>query len=200
MTCQISQITKLSDLRITNQELELNKQLKDSEMNQDEEPLLSDFLEELKTYKEGAFLDKTISIFYNDWSLNPDYEDDYSERVDILTIKLKDIEPKEYKVYTVMWWDQSIYVSNFVEICVKKKNRDIPKINEIYRHFKGNCYKIIAVGHHSETKEKMVIYYDLSCKNSSVKDPCIRPLDMFMSEVDHEKYPDVKQKYRFERV
>lgn len=166
----------------------------------EENPLLSDFLEELKTYKEGAFLDKTISIFYNDWSLNPDYEDDYSERVDILTIKLKDIKPEEFKAYTVMWWDQSRYVSDFVEICVKKKNRDIPKINEIYRHFKGNCYKIIAVGHHSETKEKMVIYYDLSCKNSSVKDPCIRPLDMFMSEVDHEKYPDVKQKYRFERL
>ena len=166
----------------------------------EEEPLLSDFLEELKTYKEGAFLDKTISIFYNDWSLNPYYEDDYSERVDIITIRLKDIEPKEYKAYTVAWWDQSLLVSNFVDICVKKKNRDIPKRNEIYRHFKGNCYKIIAVGHHSETKEKMVIYYDLSCKNSSVKDPCIRPLDMFMSEVDHEKYPDVKQKYRFERV
>ena len=169
-------------------------------MNEDENPLLSDFLEELKTYKEGAFLDKTISIFYNDWSLNPYYEDDYSERVDIITIKLKDIEPKEFKAYTVMWWDQSLLVPNFVDICVKKKNRDIPKRNEIYRHFKGNCYKIIAVGHHSETKEKMVIYYDLSCKNSSVKDPCIRPLDMFMSEVDHEKYPDVKQKYRFERV
>lgn len=86
----------------------------------EEEPLLSDFLEELKAYKEGAFLDKTISIFYNDWSLNPYYEDDYSERVDILTLKLKDIEHKEYKAYTVMWWDQSIYVSNYVEICVRK--------------------------------------------------------------------------------
>ena len=32
-----------------------------------EKPLLSDFLEELKVYKEGAFLDKVISIFYNDW-------------------------------------------------------------------------------------------------------------------------------------
>ena len=89
-----------------------------------EKPLLSDFLEELKVYKEGAFLDKTISIFYNDWSLNPDFEDDYSERVDILTIKLKDIKPKEYKAYTVMWWDQSIYVSNFVEVCVKKINNE----------------------------------------------------------------------------
>lgn len=166
----------------------------------EEEPLLSDFLEELKTYKEGAFLDKTISIFYNDWSLNPDYEDDYSERVDILTLKLKDIEPKEFKAYTVMWWDQSIYVSNFVEICVKKKNRDTPKINEIYRHFKGGYYKIIAVGHHSETKEKMAIYYDTSGKNSTIDNPCIRPLDMFMSEVDHNKYPDVTQKYRFEKV
>ena len=37
-------------------------------------------------------------------------------------------------------------------------NRDIPKPNEVFRHFKGNCYKIIAVGHHSETKEKMVLY------------------------------------------
>lgn len=99
-----------------------------------------------------------------------------------------------------MWWDQSIYVSNFVEICVKKKNRDIPKINEIYRHFKGNCYRVIAVGHHSETKERMVVYYDISGKNSTFFDPCIRPLDMFMSEVDHNKYPDVTQKYRFEKV
>lgn len=78
-------------------------------------------------------------------------------------------------------------------------DRDIPKQFEIYRHFKGNYYKIIAVGHHSETKERMVVYYDISGQNSSIDDPCIRPLDMFMSEVDHEKYPDVKQKYRFEK-
>ena len=78
-------------------------------------------------------------------------------------------------------------------------DRDIPKPNEVYKHFKGNYYKIIVVGHHSETKEKLVIYYDLSGKNSTINDPCIRPLDMFLSEVDHEKYPDVKQKYRFEK-
>ena len=79
-------------------------------------------------------------------------------------------------------------------------DRDIPKPLEIYKHFKGNYYKIIAVGHHSETGEKMVIYRDIADENSSFDDPCIRPLDMFMSEVDHEKYPNVTQKYRFEKV
>ena len=76
--------------------------------------------------------------------------------------------------------------------------RQEPKPQQVYKHFKGNLYKIIAVGHHSETKEKLVVYYDLSGKNSTVNDPCIRPLQMFMSEVDHGKYPTVEQKYRFE--
>lgn len=79
-------------------------------------------------------------------------------------------------------------------------NRPNPKPLEVYKHFKGNLYRIVAVGHHSETKEKLVVYYDLSGKNSTEQDPCIRPLQMFMSEVDHEKYPDVKQQYRFEKV
>ena len=90
----------------------------------EEKPLLSDFLEELKAYKEGVFLDKTISIFYNDWSLNPYYDDDYSERVTITITKLKNLNPKEYKSYRVAWWDPSIYVSNFVEICVKRINNE----------------------------------------------------------------------------
>ena len=79
-------------------------------------------------------------------------------------------------------------------------DRQIPKCGEVFKHFKGNCYKILAVGHHSETGEKLVIYYDLSHENSSIDDPCIRPLDMFMSEVDHDKYPNITQKYRFEKV
>jgi hypothetical protein len=50
------------------------------------------------------------------------------------------------------------------------------------------------VAHHSETREKMVIYRAVHGNNEC----CCRPYDMFFEEVDHEKYPDVKQKYRFE--
>lgn len=92
------------------------------------------------------------------------------------------------------------YIKELKALYRKLSSRPAPKPLEIYKHFKGNSYIILAVGHHSETKEKMVVYYDTSGKNSTIDDPCIRPLDMFMSEVDHEKYPDVEQKYRFEKV
>lgn len=90
-------------------------------MSRDEEPLLSDFLEELKKTNNGAFLDKRISIFYNDWSLNPYDEDDYSERVHIKGANLKDINPEEFRNYKVLWCDQSIFNPNFIEICVDEE-------------------------------------------------------------------------------
>lgn len=86
----------------------------------EEKPLLSGFLEELKTYKKGAFLDKTISIFYNDWTLNPYFEDDYSERVFITIAKLKNLNPKEYKSYRVAWWELVYFDPKFVDICVEE--------------------------------------------------------------------------------
>ncbi len=68
------------------------------------------------------------------------------------------------------------------------------KVHGVYRHFKGDYYLVENVATHSETKEKYIVYRALY-GNSELY---IRPYDMFLSEVDHEKYPDVKQKYRFE--
>ena len=90
-----------------------------TEMN-NEHTLLSDFLEELKVQYNGSNLNKHISIFYNDWSLNPYDEDDYSERVGIEGYVLKNINSKEFQNYEVLWYDQSIYNPNFIEICVKE--------------------------------------------------------------------------------
>jgi len=68
------------------------------------------------------------------------------------------------------------------------------KINGIYKHFKGDYYLVVDIANDSETKEKYVVYRRLYGN----MDLWIRPLDMFLSEVDHEKYPNVTQKYRFE--
>ena len=93
--------------------------LKEKRM-QNNHPLLSDFLEELKVQYNGSNLNKYISIFYNDWSLNPYDEDDYSERVSIETGKLRDLNSEKFKSYRVEWCDLSVCDPNFVEICVRK--------------------------------------------------------------------------------
>ncbi len=68
------------------------------------------------------------------------------------------------------------------------------KIHGIYRHFKGNYYLVEEIAKNSETLEDMVVYRKLYEDGSC----WIRPLKDFLEEVDHDKYPKVKQKYRFE--
>ena len=70
------------------------------------------------------------------------------------------------------------------------------KINGIYRHFKGNKYKVLHIAVHSETKESYVVYQALYDDYGIY----VRPYEMFASLTDTKKYPDVKQKYRFELI
>ncbi|MBQ2833112.1 MAG: DUF1653 domain-containing protein [Clostridia bacterium] len=70
------------------------------------------------------------------------------------------------------------------------------KPGDIVRHFKGNEYEILHIAKDSETMEDVIVYRARYGEGGV----WVRPLGMFFSPVDREKYPDVKQKYRFEKI
>lgn len=69
------------------------------------------------------------------------------------------------------------------------------KVGQVYKHFKGFIIEVIAIAKHTETLEELVVY-----KEKENNGYWARPISMFYEEVDHEKYPDVTQKYRFELI
>ena len=89
-------------------------------------------------------------------------------------------------------------------MCTRENREDI-RVGDIVRHFKREwvdqnstkyLYKVLAFAEHTETGERLVIY-------QALYEPfkiCARPYEMFMSKVDREKYPDVRQEFRFERA
>lgn len=90
--------------------------------------------------------------------------------------------------------DLALLTRHFKKDTPMEYDRPLPQTGEKYRHFKiGKTVTVIGISRHTETEEISVVYdYEGTIWN--------RPLDMFMSKVDIEKYPDATQKYRFDKV
>ena len=69
-------------------------------------------------------------------------------------------------------------------------------INHIYQHYKGDKYIVLGIGKHSETLEEHVIYRALYGDGQI----WVRPMSLFNDEIDHQKHPEIKQKYRFQEL
>lgn len=69
-------------------------------------------------------------------------------------------------------------------------------VGKRYRHFKGGVYIVIDIAVHSETEELMAVYKTFDTPGFT----WVRPLEMFLSRVDKNKYPDITQEFRFERL
>ena len=69
------------------------------------------------------------------------------------------------------------------------------EVGKRYKHFKGTTHKVLAIAKHSETLEKLVIY-----NHEDTGEVWARPIELFTSLVDKDKYPDILQEYRFEII
>ena len=82
---------------------------------------------------------------------------------------------------------------------VRHFKRERMSVDQLQEEPKLYLFEIVGTARHTENEEEIMIYkplYKTECINGV--DYAARPLEMFMSEVDHEKYPDIRQKYRFE--
>ena len=69
------------------------------------------------------------------------------------------------------------------------------KIGDRYKHFKGHLYEVISIAKDCEDLKEMVVY-----RNVETGEEWVREKSEFLSEVDHEKYPEIKQNYRCEKI
>ena len=114
------------------------------------------------------------------------------------------------KPFTGKWWEKHLGKK---ESSVKENNKTVTKEEtkevktevawrrpwkamDLVKHFKGNIYMIIGLGVDTETEQEVVIYK----RADGTGNVWVRPRAMFESEVDKNKYPDAKQKYRFELI
>lgn len=94
--------------------------------------------------------------------------------------------------FTTKWWKKKDTEDKLTSTALRRPW----KAADIVRHFKGTEYLIIGIGVDTETEQEVVIYK----KADGTGNIWVRPRTIFESEVDHEKYPDVTQKYRFELI
>ena len=81
-----------------------------------------------------------------------------------------------------------------IELTVEEELRLKKMKGRVVTHFKGKDYLVLDVAEHTETGQTLVIYKALYGENKVYA----RHIKMFLSEVDHRKYPEVTQKYRLE--
>ena len=156
---------------------------------------LSAYLIETDEFYKTSLLEEIVSFVrdeFVDWAITCGFR-----RVDHLHIQCADLNECDIPGLLEHNCDLSLCERHFQnQASAKEHDRPIPKSGEHWKHFKvGKIVEILAVSRCTEAPDSFSVIY--RGPDGIVWD---RPLDMFMSEVDHEKYPDHKEKYRFSKV